>query len=163
MRSLRVRHRDRSRGESGGRAICYLRPIQLARRIRGPAGPIATLVTAALAAAGASAAASSSVSISGPRTVDTGGKVKLHFTGYAATGVHGLRVWLDNRKCADTANAEGARPELKAPTKFRVGGNFKAVLTVDRSTAGTHVVCAYLTSQSTQNTAARASWRYVTR
>ncbi len=157
-----MHQRDRPRGESRCRAICYLRAIQLARRIRGPAGPIATLVTAALAVAGASAAAPSSVSISGPRSVVAGGKVKLRFTGHAATGVRSLRVWLDNRKCAATASTEGARPELNAPTKFRVSGHFRAVLTVDRSTAGTHVVCAYLTSQGTQSTAARASWRYVT-
>jgi hypothetical protein len=148
--------------------------IESASRIGGPAGPIAVLVAVALLAGSASAATSpvagrastaksNSVSISGPRRVAAGAKVKLRFTGYAAGDVHGLRIWLDNRKCATTAKAEGARPELRTPSNFAVSGPFKARLTVMRSSMGTHVVCAYLLHRGTQNTAARASWRYVTR
>jgi hypothetical protein len=157
-----VRHPDRWRSGSRRRAICYGRAIQLERCIRGPAGPTGALVLAALAAASASAAASNSVSISGPRSVQAGDRVKLHFSGYADAAVHGLRVWLDDRSCAATASAEGARPELRPPTNFAVRGNFRAVLTIGKSSTGTHIVCAYLVYQGTQNTAARASWRYVT-
>lgn len=136
--------------------------IEPTRRIRGPAGPIAALVAVLVTAATASAAPSSSVSVSGPHRAQAGDKVRLRFTGYAATGVRTLRVWLDDRKCATTANAEAARPELRTPTKFAVHGKFKAVLTIGQSSAGRHVVCAYLIDRGTQNTAARASWRYVT-
>jgi hypothetical protein len=142
--------------------ICYGRAIELARRIGGPAGPIAASVVAALIAASASAAMSSSVSISGPHRVAAGAKVKLRLTGHAGTGVRGLRVWLDNRACAPTARAEGARPDLRIPTKFRVKGSFDDVLTVTHSATGTHIACAYLIHRGTQTTAAQASWRYVT-
>lgn len=157
-----MRDPDRWRGGSRRKAICYGRAIQLERRIRGPAGPIAALVLAALAAASATAATSSSVSISGPRRVEAGDRVKLHFSGHAGAAVHSLRVWLDDRTCAATASAEGDRPELRPPTKFRVSGKFRAVLRIGQSSTGTHIVCAYLVHHGTQNTAARASWRYVT-
>lgn len=135
---------------------------QFARRIGGLAGPIAALAAVVLTAAGASATPSSSVSISGPRSVQVGARVRLRFTGYAASGVPSLRVWLDNRRCATTARSEHGRPEVRAPTNFAVNGKFKAVLTIAQSSAGTHVVCAYLIARGTQNTAARASWRYAT-
>lgn len=136
--------------------------IELKRRIGGLAGPIAALAAVLVTAAGAWATTSSSVSVTGPRTARAGDKVRLRFTGYAAKGVRTLRVWLDDRKCATTANSEAARPELRTPTRFSVHGKFKAVLTIGQSSAGTHVVCAYLVERGTQNTAARASWRYVT-
>ncbi len=136
--------------------------IQFAHRIGGPAGLFAALFVTVVAAASASAAPSNSISISGPQSVQAGAKVKLRFTGFAASDVPSLRVWLDNRRCATTAKAEGSRPELRSPTSFSVTGNFRAVLTIGRSSPGTHVACAYLTSQGTQSTAARASWRYVT-
>lgn len=136
--------------------------IQFARRIGGVAGPIAALVAVVLAAASASAATSSSVSASGPRTAKVGDQVRLRFTGYAASGVRHLRVWLDNRSCAATAKDEGARPELRPSTNFAVTGKFKAVLTIGQSSAGTHVACAYLVDRATKTTAARTSWRYVT-
>jgi hypothetical protein len=118
---------------------------------------------AALAAAGASAATFNSVSISGPRTATAGQQVKLHFTGYATPNARRLRVWLDDHRCAISAKAEGARPEVEPPSKYKLpSGDFKAELTVKHSTVGTHVVCAYLIYPSSQNTAARASWRYVT-
>jgi hypothetical protein len=121
---------------------------------------------AVLLAASASAATSSSVSISGPHKVVAGTEVKLRFTGYAGTGVNHLRVWLDDRKCAPSASAESGRPELQPPaappTQFRVRRHFKDQLTVTHSSTGTHIVCAYLIYRATQNTAARASWRYVT-
>lgn len=135
--------------------------IQFARRIGGLAGPIAALVAVVLAAA-ASAATSSSVSASGPHTARAGDTVRLRFIGYAADGVHTLRVWLDNRSCAATARDEAARSELRPPTHFAVSGKFKAILTIGQSSAGTHVACAYLIVRATQGTAARASWRYVT-
>jgi hypothetical protein len=135
---------------------------QFARRIGGLAGPIAALVAVALTPASASATPSNSVSISGPRSVQIGAKVRLRFTGYAASGVPSLRVWLDNRRCATTARTEGGRAEVRAPTNFAVSGKFKAVLTIAQSSAGTHVVCAYLVARGTQSTAARASWRYDT-
>lgn len=136
--------------------------FQLAHRIGGPAGLLTALAVTVVAAASASAAPSNSVSISGPHSVQAGAKVKLRFTGYAASDAPSLRVWLDNRKCATTAKAEGARPELRSPTSFSVTGNFKAVLTIGKSSPGTHLACAYLVDQGAQNTAARASWRYVT-
>jgi hypothetical protein len=108
-------------------------------------------------------AAQNSVAVSGPRQVDAGHRVRLHFTGHAAANVPKLRVWLDHRRCADTARAEGERADLKAPTDFKVRGNFRARLTVEHSSKGTHVVCAYLVHRATQDTAARGSWRYVTR
>jgi hypothetical protein len=116
-----------------------------------------------LATASASAATSSSVTVTGPKNVQAGQKVRLDFTGYAGTGVHRLRVWLDDHRCATSAKAEGARPNLHAPTQFRVSANFKARLTIMHSSAGTHVVCAYLLYRSTQDAVARGSWRYVTR
>jgi hypothetical protein len=153
---------SRSRLPPGARGSVNVAPIELARRIGGLAGPIATLVVACLAAAGASAAAANSLSASGPRHVQAGQTVKLHFTGYATTDVHRLWVWLDNKRCAATAKAEGSRTYLRTPTKFDVSGPFKAVLKVDHSAAGTHVACGYLVFQGTQATAARASWRYLT-
>jgi Tfp pilus assembly protein PilF len=124
---------------------------------------VAALAVAAVLAASASAAPANSITISGPRTATAGQRVKLRFTGYAATNVRRLRVWLDDRKCATTAKAEGARPDLRAPTTFQVKGDFDDSLKVDRSSTGTHLVCAYLLYQGTVATAARASWRYVTR
>lgn len=155
-------HRGRRRFGSARKVICYGRAIELARRIGGLAGPVAALVTVALGAGSASAATSSSVSVSGPHTVKTGQEVKLRFTGHAATGVRELSVWLDDRTCATTASSEGARPQVRPPTNFAVRGRFRAILTVAKSSSGTHVVCAYLVHRKTHHTAARASWRYVT-
>lgn len=141
--------------------------INLSRRIGGFARPLAAwlaagLACASLAAGAAWASASSSVKVTGPRTVQTDQRVKLHFTGYAAAGVHQLKVWLDDRACAASAQAEGARSGPLAPSHFRVHGQFRARLTVEHSSRGTHVVCAYLVSSATHRTAARGSWRYVT-
>jgi hypothetical protein len=115
-----------------------------------------------LAAATSWGAAQSSVTVSGPRTAQVGQRVRLHFRGYAASGVHRLRVWLDDRACASTARAEGARIGLRSPTDFSVDGHFRDRLTVEHSAKGTHVVCAYLVHRTSQETAARGSWRYVT-
>lgn len=140
--------------------------INFARRIGGLAGPVAALVAVALASTSASAATANSVSISGPRSATAGQRIRLRFTGYAAPDVRRLKVWLDNRKCAMAAKAESARPELQPPapppSQFKVSGQYRAVLRVDRSSTGTHIVCAYLLYAGTQTTAARATWRYVT-
>lgn len=109
----------------------------------------------------ARASAQSSVSVSGPRKVRAGQRVRLHFTGYAASGVSRLRVWLDNRSCATTAQAEAGRAGLRH-RGFSVSGRFRDLLTVERSSSGTHVVCAYLVYRSSSRTAARGSWSYVT-
>jgi hypothetical protein len=122
----------------------------------------ALLAGACLSTGTAWAAARNSVSITGPHRVQAGHTVRLRFTGHAASGVRQLRVWLDDRTCATTAQAEGTRSGLRPPTNFAVRGNFRARLTVTSSSRGTHVVCAYLVYRRTQNTAARASWRYVT-
>jgi hypothetical protein len=111
--------------------------------------------------ASADAAAKSTVTASGPSTAQTGQSVTLQFKGYADNGVTRLRVWLDDRTCATTAASEGARSGLQAPTPFDVHHRFRARLTIQHSSKGTHVACAYLVYKGT-NTAARASWRYVT-
>jgi len=107
------------------------------------------------------AAAKSSVSIRGPKQAQAGARVQLRFTGYAASGVPRLRVWLDDRSCATTAQTEAGRAGLRHRS-FAVSGRFRDLLTVEHSAAGTHVVCAYLVYGSSGGTAARASWRYVT-
>lgn len=96
----------------------------------------------------------------GPRTARAGQRIQLHFTGYAGAGVSRLRVWLDDRTCAITARAESARTGL-SHSGFAVRHRFRDRLTVERTSKGTHVVCAYLV-RSSRGTAARASWRYVT-
>jgi hypothetical protein len=108
------------------------------------------------------AATHSWVRASGPRTAQAGQQVRLHFTGYAARGANRLRVFLDDQSCATTARSEGTRMDLRAPTDFRVHARFRDRLIVSHSSPGTHVVCAYLVSRSTDQTAARTSWRYVT-
>jgi hypothetical protein len=152
---------------TGAGAICYGRTIACKCRKEGLGGLTAALlaaalITACLNAGTAWAASRSHVKITGPRTAHTGQTVKLNFTGHAASGVRTLRVWLDNRQCATTAESEGKRSGLQSPTDFRVRGTFHARLTVKRSSKGTHVVCAYLVHRTSQSTAARASWRYVT-
>lgn len=125
---------------------------------------LAAVVTAslALAATAAWSATESSVTVTGPRTAQAGQKVRLHFRGYAARGVPRLRVWLDDRTCASTAHAEGARTDLRRPTDFAVDGQFRDRLTVLHTSKGTHVACAYLVHRTSQATVARGSWRYVT-
>jgi hypothetical protein len=137
--------------------------IQFARRIRGPAGPLAALVAVAMTAASAAATSSNSITISGPKHVQAGQRVKLRFTGYGTREVTRLLIWLDDRRCAASAKAEGARANLQSPTKFPVSGSFNDVLNIKRSTTGTHMVCSYLVRKGTEATAYRATWRYVTR
>jgi hypothetical protein len=122
----------------------------------------ATVTAACLNAGTAWAAARSTVKITGPRTAHVGQTVRLNFSGHAAPGVRTLRVWLDSHQCATTAQSEGMRSGLQSPTDFSVRRRFRARLTVMHSSKGTHFVCAYLVHRTSQSTAARASWRYVT-
>ncbi len=107
-------------------------------------------------------AMASSVNATGPPTATAGDSVELHFKGYAAKGVNRLRIWLDDRTCAASAVSVGGRSGLRQPTDFRVRRRFRRRLTVEHTSKGTHVVCAYLLQRVTGNTAAEASWRYVT-
>jgi hypothetical protein len=116
----------------------------------------------ALRGAASLAASDSSFQVLGPSHVTPGHQVALHFGGHAATGVRRLVVWFDNQPCADRAAAENGRRYLLEPSVLHVQGNFKALLTIEHSARGTHVVCAYLEHHRTRVTEARASWRYVT-
>jgi hypothetical protein len=122
---------------------------------------IAVALAMLILSGGAWAARRTSLSIRGPRRVRAGQRVQLRFTGYAGSGVSRLRVWLDDRSCATTAQAESAREGLEH-RGFHVVRTFRDRLTVEHSSKGTHVVCAYLVHRASQRTAARASWRYVT-
>ena len=141
--------------------ICYGRPIQAARRIGARVVLILALACASWPAAGW-AASRNRLTVSGPHHVATGSRVELHFRGHAARHVHRLVVWLDNHPCADRAKVESQRKRLLPPSAFRVHGNFRAQLTIEHSSKGTHVVCAYLLHHHTRTTEAHASWRYAT-
>lgn len=150
-------------------AICYGRRIVCQCRIGGIAVIVAALIAAVLAVvcltpSAARATTRSSVSVTGPATAKSGQQVKLHFRGYATSGVNQLRIWLDDRPCASTARAEASRAAASKlhHAAFTVRGHFRARLTVQRSSKGTHMVCAYLLHRGTEVTVARASWRYVT-
>lgn len=148
--------------ELAARVLCYLRPIDSARRIgASPALPV-TLVVVALTAAVASAAPRTAVIVKGPRHAHTGGGVRLHFSGHAPRGVRRLFVLLDNRRCAAHERDEVRRPELRGPVRLPVHGSFKAVLTIRHSAKGTHYVCAYLVRSRRHRTVGMGTWRYLT-
>jgi hypothetical protein len=121
-------------------------------------------VTCAVAAPALGATRKSSVSVSGPATARANRAVKLLFRGYAARPANELVIYLDDRTCASTGRTEGKRSEVRAPTLVKgLSRWFSARLTVQRSATGTHIVCGYVESQSSGQTFARASARYVTR
>lgn len=103
------------------------------------------------------AASAYSVSLSVPSTV-SGATVKVKATG-TSQSTSRLTVYIAN-KCASSLGAEAAMSSARRVINKDVSRSYTATKNAKSGTAGSHRVCAYLTSTSGSSLRAHASSTY---
>jgi hypothetical protein len=127
-------------------------------------GIVTVMLIVGVATATPAWAAGLRLRITGHRHVRTGARIMLRVTGEAGGSARGLAVYVGPRSCARTVEGEQRRRNRQQLLVKAVSHHFVEKITFLRSSAGTHVMCAYLyhVSGGGFRTDVRAQFQYVT-
>jgi hypothetical protein len=118
---------------------------------------VATLLAVGALTGTALAASAYTVKVSSPTNFSSA-TFKVKVTGTARSSSQ-VTAYVGNKACATTAKSEAAQPARRVINKT-VSGNYTATKTAQAGSAGSHRLCAYLTSTNGSTTRARSSSTY---